>query len=102
MFFVYNHGEKVRVKSKGKSGVVKTRKFEDYLKDGKTVEGIRYYVQYQGYYSEWADESDLESIDNPTFSKKFEEGLTNLMIDANLIVGNYDQVKALSDQKKRK
>ena len=102
MNFKFELGEKVKLINSEKKGEVKGRKFEEHVHKNGTSTIVRYFVNLGGYHVDWYAADKLESLDNHEFTSKFEEGFLDLMIDANLIVRNYDQVKVLSDEKKKR
>jgi hypothetical protein len=92
--------EKVRIKSTGKKGVIKAYKFETAFSYGKIRESKRYYIKIENNHFYWFDESDIE-LDEYTFDSKFELGLLGLLIDVNLLAGNYEQVSVFNEKKQQ-
>jgi hypothetical protein len=92
--------EKIRIKSTGKKGVIKGYKFETAFSYGKVRESKKYYIRIENNHFYWFDESDI-ALDEYTFDSKFELGLSELLIDVNLLAGNYEQVKIHIEQKQQ-
>lgn len=101
MDFKFKLGEKVKLKSGDKKGEIKTQKFESFLYNGNHSTMVRYYVHFGGYYSDWKNEDQLESLENYTFDKKFELGLIETRIDAALADNNFELIKQLLEEKQK-
>jgi hypothetical protein len=92
--------EKVRIKSTGRKGIVKAFKYETAFSYGKIRHSKRYYIKIENNHFYWFDESDIE-LDEYTFDNNFELGWSELMIDVNLLAGNYEQVKIHNEIKQQ-
>lgn len=80
--FRFDIDEEVRVRSNNKTGEIQIQQREKVYKNGKQIIQNKYYVRSLLHHSNWYTEDQLDFIH--TFSKKFEHGLIDLMIDANL------------------
>jgi hypothetical protein len=92
-------GEKVRVKSNGRTGEITQTKHETYVLYGKKYETNRYGVNLGSFYTDWYDESMLEPFMSYEFTDKFEEGLCDFLIDTYLKHKQFHSLKKLSEQK---
>lgn len=94
----YQIGDMVRVKITSDEGVVQQYKFEGFLmNNGQFIENRCYLIKFNDHFYRWYYESELEPVFNNTFEKEF----IDLLIDVNLLSGNVDMLKKLSEQKKR-
>lgn len=93
-------GEKVKIKSSGKIGEVKTYKKEVFWHNGKLNTVRKYYVYTDQYYNLWFDESDLDHYNSYKFEDKFEIELLNFLINVYFDHGKWDLCRQLAEEKK--
>jgi hypothetical protein len=102
--FKFELGDEVSTENTDKKGIVKTRKFEESLRNGSVVPIIRYYVDFGIQAFNWFDQDKLTyANDNdikvsPETDKFLLEGLLRNEIDRHLTLRNFDKVAKLTKQ----
>ena len=98
----FSIGERVKVRGKDIVGEVVQMEYKYvHYQDGKENVSKKYLIKYTGSkFQYWYDEDELESADE--LSDTYALEVYNLLIDANLMAGNYDMVKMLAEEKKKK
>lgn len=101
MFMKFNVGEGVKIRGKDIVGeVVQTEYKEVHYPDGQKRISKRYLVKHKGtILSQWYDECMLVSEDK--LSDTYKDEVYRLLIDVNLMVGNFEMVKMLVEEKKK-
>jgi hypothetical protein len=92
MVFKFRIGDKVKTATNS-VGEVKSCKYELNENNGVIIESKRYYVKFSPYDIRYIDEDKLKELHEFDFTKKFEIGLLNLLIDFYLSERNFDLVK---------
>jgi hypothetical protein len=93
-------GDKVKIKSTDKEGIVKAYKIDGYLLHDKKQVVIKYCVQVGAtIYNDWYQEQHLIPFMSYEFEKEFELGLLDFLIDIYLLNNKIDLVKQLHNQK---
>jgi hypothetical protein len=94
MEFKFNIDEEVKVIATGKKGIVKSRKFEETKNGAK----ITYEVLVDP--STYAATFMEDKLERPfEFTKEFEHGLLDLMVNVNLAEGKVDMAKYYHNKK---
>ena len=93
----FSIGERVKIVAKGVMGEIQQTEYRHIVHQGSETLFKRYYVKPADTgYSQWFNEEELESP--LELSKESLERVYKVLIDVNLMVGNYDMVKRLSEE----
>lgn len=93
-------GEKVKIRGKDIVGEVVQSEYRYSHKHGEERVSKRYLVRQTGsWYQNWYDEDMLESV--LELSDTYAAKVYDLLIDVNLMVGNFDMVKMLVEEKQK-
>jgi hypothetical protein len=102
--FKFELGDEVSTDNTDKKGIVKTRKFEESLRNGSVVPMIRYYVDFGVQAFNWFDEEKLTFANDddikvsPETDNFLLEGLLRNEIDRHLSKRDFDTVSSLTKQ----
>jgi superfamily II helicase len=96
----FSIGEKVKVRGKDMVGEVVQSEYKHSYRHGEERVSKRYLVKQMGsWHQNWYDEEMLESV--LELSDTYAAKVYDLLIDVNLMVGNFDMVKMLVEEKKK-
>jgi hypothetical protein len=96
----FSIGERVKIRDKDIIGEVVQTEYKHTIYKGNEKISKRYLVkQSNSWSSQWYDEDMLESV--LELSDTYALEVYNLLIDANLMVGNFDMVKKLNEEKQK-
>ncbi len=92
----FSVGERVKIIAKGVVGEVQQTEYRHMVHKGSETLFRRYFVKPESGYSQWFNEDELRSP--LELSKESLEQVNRILIDVNLMVGNFDMVKKLSEE----
>lgn len=93
----FSINEKVKVMSSGSIAVIDQIEYKVLTTANKETITTRYGVYKDGYnFMTWHNEWELESLD--CFNTDFLMDINKVLIDVNLMTGNYDAVKKFNDE----
>jgi hypothetical protein len=96
----FSIGERVKIRGKDIVGEVVQTEYKHTIYKGNEKISKRYLVkQNNSWSSQWYDEDMLESV--LELSDTYALEVYNLLIDVNLMVGNFDMVKKLNEEKQK-
>ena len=96
----FSIGERVKIRGKNIVGVIVQSEYKHTIYEGIEKISKRYLVKWNNSWNkQWFDEDELESV--LELSDTYGLEVYNLLIDVNLMVGNFDMVKKLNEEKRK-
>lgn len=99
--FKFAIGEKVKVRDSGREGAIVGRTYEENELKGSIKVIIKYTVNHGLYNKQWFTEEQLTRSGEYEFNDNFEKRFLDLVIDANLVHGSFENINTWQQEKSK-